>query len=52
MLEILRYFADNLPRAVETVGASLPEDFSPTVYQTIISHTLRNHARLQSGLAG
>lgn len=52
MLEILRYFADNLPRAVDAVRASLPGDFSPTVSQAIISHTLRNHARLQSGLAG
>lgn len=52
MLEILRYFADNLPRAVDAVRASLPGDFSPTVYQAIISHTLRNYARLQSGLAG
>lgn len=52
MLEILRYFADNLPRAVDAVRASLPGDFSPTVYQAIISHTLRNHARLQSVLAG
>lgn len=50
MLEILHDFADNIPRAIDTAKGSLPPDFSQPVYEAIISHLLRLHARLQSAL--
>ncbi|WP_434641141.1 type II toxin-antitoxin system HipA family toxin [Klebsiella sp. I138] len=51
MLDILRYFADNVPHAIDAVKDSLPHDFSQPVYEAITAHLLRFHSRLQSAMA-
>ncbi|MCZ0098910.1 type II toxin-antitoxin system HipA family toxin [Raoultella ornithinolytica] len=51
MLEILRYFVDNVPRAVEAVKGTLPPDFSQPVYEAITDRLLWVHSRLQNAMA-
>jgi len=50
MEQILRYFADNVPRAVGTVMASLPADFSAPVADAISTNMMKLHARLIANL--
>lgn len=50
MQEILRFFAENIPSALETAQARLPHDFSPAVYRSVATHTLKLHARLMASL--
>lgn len=50
MEQILRDFADNVPRAVETVLASLPADFSASVAGAISTNMMKMHARLIASL--
>ena len=50
MWEILRYFADNIPRAIEAVIEILPEDFSPHVKESILSNLRKFHGRLHRSL--
>ncbi|WEF26075.1 type II toxin-antitoxin system HipA family toxin [Klebsiella aerogenes] len=50
MQEILRFFAENIPSALETALARLPHDFSPAVYRSVTTHTLKLHARLMASL--
>ncbi len=51
MLEILRYFVDNVPHAVAAVKETLPHDFSPPVYEAITDRLLWVHSRLQNAMA-
>jgi len=51
MLEILREFAEKVPQSLQAVRASLPDDFSQKVAETISSNVLRLHARLSGSLS-
>lgn len=51
MLEILREFAEKVPHSLQAVRASLPDDFSQKVAETISSNVLRLHARLSGSLS-
>lgn len=51
MLEILHYFSDHIPQAIEAVTRTLPPDFSPSVYHAITSHLQKRHSRLRTALA-
>lgn len=46
MVEILHYFAENVPRAIEVVAKTLPDDFSAHVYRSIVSNMQKLHRRL------
>ncbi|MFK8258984.1 type II toxin-antitoxin system HipA family toxin [Erwinia sp. AnSW2-5] len=48
MNEILNFFADAIPDAIEAVTGTLPDDFSPKIYDDIVSNVRRIHARLLS----
>lgn len=48
MNEILNFFADAIPGAIEAVTGTLPDDFSPKVYEGIVSNIQKIHARLLS----
>ncbi len=50
MMEILHYFAENVPRAIDAVTKTLPGDFSTHVYRSIVSNLQKFHGRL-SGIA-
>lgn len=50
MQDILHYFANNVPAAVEAVMKSLPAEVSERVTESICSNLLRLHARLQASL--
>jgi serine/threonine-protein kinase HipA len=51
MLEILRELAEKVPHSLQAVRASLPDDFSQKVAETISSNVLRLHARLSGSLS-
>jgi serine/threonine-protein kinase HipA len=46
MKEILDYFAENIPKAIDAVTGALPTDFSPHVRDSIVSNLRKLHARL------
>lgn len=46
MVEILHYFAENVPKAIDTVAKNLPDDFSAHVYRSIVSNVQKFHGRL------
>ena len=46
MMEILHYFADNVPKAIDAVTKTLPADFSAHVNHSIVSNLQKLHGRL------
>ncbi|HGM5490747.1 TPA: type II toxin-antitoxin system HipA family toxin [Serratia fonticola] len=46
MMEILHYFAEHVPSAIDAVTKTLPGDFSAHVYRSIVSNLQKLHGRL------
>lgn len=46
MMEILHYFAENVPKAIDAVTKTLPADFSAHVNHSIVSNLQKLHGRL------
>ena len=46
LADIMQYFADNIPAAIDAVTQVLPEDFSRNVSQSISLNLLKLHTRL------
>lgn len=46
MMDILHYFAENVPKAIDAVTKTLPADFSAHVNHSIVSNLQKFHGRL------